>query len=189
MVVDYFSFADEKLGGKWSVLIIIGLHILINISTSSMSIYLAYALSNFDDKDDAGIKESAGFTATLIFIMILCFTVTVLGKYIRSLIFMSINRNMHSKVIESLIHTKMSFYDENTTGRILNRLSTDIATVEMIVFNFLEMIDYIIKCLFSVVFIVFSSPVTIIIVVVQMYYFYRLRKKVIHVTRDCFRLK
>ena len=83
----------------------------------------------------------------------------------------------------------MSFYDENTTGRILNRLSTDIATLEKIVFNFLEMIDYIIKCLFSVVFIVFSSPVTIVIVVVQLYYFYRLRKKVIHVTRDVFRLK
>jgi ABC-type multidrug transport system fused ATPase/permease subunit len=163
-MIDYFGFADEKYGGKFSVFVVLFLHIMINISTSSMSLYLAHALSNFDDKNDAGIKQSGSFTFTLIVIVIFCFATTVVGKYISSLIFMSINRNIHSKVIQSLIYTKMSFYDENTSGRILNRLSSDIACVEMIVFNFLEMIDYIIKCLFSVVFIIFSSPITVFVV-------------------------
>jgi len=40
---------------------------------------------------------------------------------------MSINRNLHSKVVSSLIKTNMQFFDENTSGRILNRMSADIA--------------------------------------------------------------
>lgn len=102
---------------------------------------------------------------------------------------MSINRNMHTKVVTSLINTKMQFFDENTSGRILNRLSKDVCVSDMIVFNFLEMIDYIIKCLFSVSFIVYSSPATIIIVALQLWYFKNLRSKVIMITRDCYSLK
>ena len=51
------------------------------------------------------------------------------------------------------------------------------------------MIDYIIKCLFSIVFIVISNPYTLVVVVLQLIYFYYLRKKVIVSTRDCFGLK
>lgn len=125
----------------------------------------------------------------LFFIMIICLVTTIVGKYISTLIFMSINRNIHEKVVKSLINTKMQFYDENTSGRIINRLSSDMRTVDNIVFNFLEMIDYNIKCLFSVIFIIFSNPVLILVVFAQLYYFKVLRKRVLHVTRDCFRLK
>lgn len=51
------------------------------------------------------------------------------------------------------------------------------------------MIDYIIKCLFSIVFIVISNPYTVVIVVLQLVYFYFLRRKVLISTRDCFGLK
>lgn len=77
---------------------------------------------------------------------------------------MSINRNIHTKVVDSLINTKMQFFDENTSGRIINRLSKDVQVSDMIVFNFLEMIDYIIKCSFSVAFIIIASPWTLIVV-------------------------
>jgi len=66
--------------------------------------------------------------------------------------------------MKSLVNTKMAFFDEHTSGAIINRLSTDFKEIDAIVFNFLEMIDYIIKCLFSVVFIVISNPWTIFIV-------------------------
>ena len=82
----------------------------------------------------------------------------------------------------------MAFFDENTSGAIINRLSTDFRQTDMVVFNFLEMIDYIIKCLFSLAFIVISSPWTLLIVVFQLYYFYRLRSRILSITRDCFRL-
>jgi len=53
--IDYFNFCSQKLGGKFSVVVIVGLHILINIATSSMSFYLAFALSNLGDE---GITET-----------------------------------------------------------------------------------------------------------------------------------
>ena len=125
----------------------------------------------------------------LFFIMITCLGITIAGKYLSSLVFMSINRNIHDRAVSRLIQTRMQFYDENTSGIIINRLSKDIQAVDVIVFNFLEMIDYIIKCSFSVFFIVVSSPVTILLVIFQLFYFYRLRKRIIRITRDCFRLK
>ena len=40
---------------------------------------------------------------------------TFIGKYISTLVFMYINKNMHMKVIKSLIETRMEFFDENTS--------------------------------------------------------------------------
>lgn len=185
VLFSFFSFCDTHLGGRCSIFIVIFWHILINVFVSSLSMYLAYALSNLEGAKDAD-KKQEGMLQPLLIIMGCTLTVTILGKYISSLIFMSINRNIHAKVIKAMVNTRMQFFDENTSGRIINRLSKDIAVVDRIVFNFLEMVDFIIKCLFSVVFIVISSPYTIIIVVFQLIYFYYLRKTIIIITRDCF---
>lgn len=155
---DYFSFCTGLLGGRCSIFIIIILHILINMSVSSLSLYLGIRLQG----GDAGSGRS--LDQMLIIIMSATLAVTIIGKFISCLIFMSINRNMHQKVMKSLVNTKMAFFDEHTSGAIINRLSNDFKEIDAIVFNFLEMIDYIIKCLFSVVFIVISNPWTIFIV-------------------------
>ena len=49
VILDYFGFADKRFGGRFSFLVIIALHILINIATCSMSFYLAFALSDFSN--------------------------------------------------------------------------------------------------------------------------------------------
>jgi len=41
---DYFSFCTKLLGGRCSVFIIIILHIMINMSVSSLSLYLGITL-------------------------------------------------------------------------------------------------------------------------------------------------
>ena len=61
---------------------------------------------------------------------------------------------------------KAKFFDENTSLQIINRVSHDVAQMDIIVFNFLEMIDYIIKCSFSIIFIIMSAPITIFVVLV-----------------------
>jgi ATP-binding cassette, subfamily C (CFTR/MRP), member 10 len=182
--VDYgviYKYFGLSFCGKISVFIILALHVLINVATSSLSFYLAFALS--DGKSLDGVGRS------LTLIVVICLLTTVVGKVVSSLIFMSINRNLHSIIVSSIIKTKMQFFDENTSGAILNRMSKDIAVSDQIVFNFLEMIDYIIKCVFSVAFIVYSSPWISVIVFLQLWYFRNLRRRVIVVTRDCFGLK
>lgn len=169
-----------------SFFLVIFLHILINIVTSSLSFYLAYELSHFSVETTSSNQKD--LATSLTYIMLICLFTTFFGKVVSSMIFMSINRNLHSLCVEKLIKTRMQFFDENTTGVILNRMSSDVSVNDQIVFNFLEMIDYIIKCLFSLVFIVYSSPLTIIVVMFQMCYVYNLRKKVLNSTRDCFNL-
>lgn len=61
--IDYFSFCARTLGGKWSVFLVLGLHILINIATSSMSFYLAFALSDFGDNKVEGSASSGPSSA------------------------------------------------------------------------------------------------------------------------------
>ena len=135
------------------------------------------------------MSENKGYVWILFLIVVLCLTVTVGGKFVSSMIFMSINRNMHTRAVDSIIHTNMAFFDENTSGRIMNRFSKDVAVLDLFVFSFLEMVDYNIKCLFSVCFIIFSSPMTLIVVAVQLYYLHRLTKRVLHITTDCARLR
>ena len=178
---------------------IVLLHVLINVSTASLSLYLAHALSDFsesgeDENTDTAVGEEGepkkkAYAGILLLIVIVCIMVTTAGKFFSSAVFMSINRNMHTKAVDSLIHTKMAFFDANTSGRIMNRLSKDVMVLDQFVFSFLEMLDYIIKCAFSVVFVVFSSPITAVIVFIQLCYFYRLSKRVLSTTADCMRLK
>jgi ABC-type multidrug transport system fused ATPase/permease subunit len=82
----------------------------------------------------------------------------------------------------------MSFFDENTSGRIINRLSKDISVLDSFVFNFLDMLDYIIKCLISTVFIVGSSPLSAFVVAFQLWYYVRLSRRILKITTDCFKL-
>ena len=62
--------------------------------------------------------------------MVGTFAITVIGKYVSAAIFMSINRNIHHAVVTSLLNAKMEFFDINTSGRIVNRLSKDISVVD-----------------------------------------------------------
>lgn len=159
--LDYFSFCTALLGGRYSVFLIILLHIFINLGVSSLSLYLAITVK---DMSTSGVSNEQSFDSSLLYIMCATFAITVLGKLVSCLIFMSINRNMHQKVMSSLVNTNMAFFDENTSGAIINRLSSDFKVTDTIVFTFLEMIDYIIKCLFSLAFIVLSSPWTAFVV-------------------------
>jgi hypothetical protein len=113
--IDFFAFCDKKYGGKNSVFLILFLHVVINVSAISLSLYLAYALSDFNQtnvladgsREQKDLSQNHAYIPMLLFIMFLCFFTTVLGKYVSTLIFMSINRNIHEKVVKSLINTKM----------------------------------------------------------------------------------
>jgi len=195
--MEFFSNASILFGGRFSVFVIIMWHILINVAASSLSFYLAFTLADFDtdlsdgsEKSHKNIMEkSKNYVIILLSIMSSCILITIIGKAISAAVFVSINKKLHSRVIEGLMNTNMRFFDENTSGRILNRLSSDVAVVDLIVFSFLDMIDYIIKCTFSVAFIVYSSPFTLIVVILQLCYFAYLRKTILNITRECFRMK
>ena len=111
------------------------------------------------------------------------------GKYISNKIFIKIDSKVHDAMVKSVLGTNIRFFEENTQGRIINRFSKDISTLDNLVFCFLEMIDYIVKCFFSLALIIWIVPWLIIIVIISLFYLTNLRKKSLYTTRDCMRLK
>ena len=54
---------------------------------------------------------------------------------------MSINRKLHDRITKRVLQTGIVFFEENTHGRILNRFSKDVQTMDNLVFTVLEMAD------------------------------------------------
>ena len=111
------------------------------------------------------------------------------GKYISKYVFMRINQRVHREIIKSVIETHIRFFEENTQGRILNRFSKDIQTLDNLVFTFLEMVDYVVKCFFSLALVVWVQPRLLIVIILSLMYLIRLRGNSLYATRDCMRLK
>ena len=111
------------------------------------------------------------------------------GKYISNYVFMRINQRVHREMIKSVIETHIRFFEENTQGRILNRFSKDIQTLDNLVFTFLEMVDYVVKCFFSLALVVWVQPRLLIVIILSLMYLIRLRGNSLYATRDCMRLK
>lgn len=51
-------------------------------------------------------------------------------------------------MVEGVLNTKIKFFEVNTHGRILNRFSRDIQSLDNIVFTFLDTIEVMISSLF-----------------------------------------
>ena len=46
-------------------------------------------------------------------------------------------------MVESVLKTKLKFFEENTNGRILNRFSKDVGVLDNIVYTYLDLTDVI----------------------------------------------
>lgn len=112
-----------------------------------------------------------------------------LGKFISNKVFICIANRLHKKVVEGVINSIVTFFEANPQGRILNRFSKDVATLDHMVFTVLEMMDYTIKVLYSISIVVYLNPWLAIFVAVSLVYLVRLRRKTLIVTRDPIRMK
>ena len=98
-----------------------------------------------------------------------------LGKLISNKIFLSISSKLHNKLVQAILETNITFFEENTSGRIINRFSKDVKTLDQFLFTFLEMTDYAVKCVFSTIIVIYLYPALLFIGVLQMIYLIRLR--------------
>jgi ABC-type multidrug transport system fused ATPase/permease subunit len=98
-----------------------------------------------------------------------------IGKFISNVIFMRINRRVHQTIMSKVMHAKIEFFEENTQGRIMTRFSKDMQTLDTLVFKFLEMIDYFVKCILSLIIIVTVSPFIVLIIIVSLLYLIHIR--------------
>ena len=183
----FFRFAP---GGFWGLALVILVHMVINGCSVAVSLYLAFTLTQrfSEQPENVGARDKE-YNLFLSLIILVALLSSFGGKYISNKIFMIINRRIHNAMVQSVLNTHISFFEENTQGRILNRFSKDISTLDNLVFCFLEMIDYMVKCFFSLAIIVFVVPWLIVVVLISLVYLLHLRKRSMYTTRDCMWLK
>ncbi|KAL0489074.1 ATP-binding cassette, subfamily C member [Acrasis kona] len=86
---------------------------------------------------------------------------------------------LHSKMLDRILHARMSFFDSNPVGRILNRFTQDLFTIDYHLmqntfFLFVEILS-IVGCLLVISyvspwFLLFVAPITIIFYFIQTFY-------------------
>ncbi|CAF1116160.1 unnamed protein product, partial [Brachionus calyciflorus] len=146
-----------------------------------------YALSSFwlTQWTNANVSES-GDTMTKTF-RILAYGLLGTGQHFFSFIseliavkmIMNSSRSLHQNMLKSLMHSTMQFFESTPIGRILNRFSKDLNSVEFIIPVFFKDFFY---CLFDLItasvvisistplFLTVLAPIAIVYFFIQRYY-------------------
>ena len=185
----YKRFYSYAPCGLWGMVFVVFMHIVINLCNLAVSLYLAFTLTERFVADQNHPFDDHKYNLQLSLIIIGALLSSFIGKYISNYIFMKINHKVHNEMVRSVLHAQIRFFEENTQGRIINRFSKDISTLDNLVFTVLEMIDYVVKCFMSLALVIWIVPWLLIVVGLSLVYLLRLRKKSIYVSRDCMRLK
>ena len=111
---EFFSFAA---GGKWALLLILVLHIIINLCTIGVSIYLSYFLTHkFGTSDgDLEAQGDGGFLGRYNLVLVLIIGTAILsalvGKAISVRLFTTISKRLHRHVVKHLLASKLTFFE------------------------------------------------------------------------------
>ena len=178
---DYKEFFSYAYGGMCGIFLIIFLHVVINLCTLSVNFFLAFSLTKQISSDEdlsTAEKKSRNITYNVVLLSIIsgALVSSFVGKFLSNKIFMSINKRLHDHVTKRVLQTSIVFYEENTQGRILNRFSKDVATMDNLVFTVLEIADYSVKCILTLITVIFVNPWLMIIAVFSICYLVKLRK-------------
>lgn len=125
---------------------------------------------------------------------ILTFICIIIG-WLRAQVFMDFNRNsasnLHDKCLWAVIHSPLTFFNSNPTGRILNRFAKDQnlvdETLPLTLFDFLE--NCFLFCVASLILVCVAIPYLIIVMPPMLYIFYLSREKYIQSSREIKRLE
>ena len=56
-------------------------------------------------------------------------------------VLLNANKNMHNKMLESILKAPIKYYDQTPSGRIINKFSNDIGLMDTaLLINFIDMI-------------------------------------------------
>ena len=116
---DYKEFFSYAFGGLGGIVLIVFLHIVINLCTLSVSLFLAFSLTKkFTNNEELSVdeKKSRNLTYNVVLISIITFALlsSFVGKFLSNKIFMGINRRLHDKITKGVLQTGIIFFEENT---------------------------------------------------------------------------
>ena len=175
----YFAAA----GGIWIVLLVLFTFLIAEITRVLNTWWVTYW------SNDRAHKEPlwyVGVYAGLALLSIILMGVRYIVLYFTGL---QASRKLHDGLLQGIMHSPMSFFDQTPLGRITNRISKDIYTVDK---TLPAAFGSLLSCLFSVlatlVVILIATPWFIIVLIpLSIYYFYE-QRFYIHSSREIKRL-
>ena len=105
---DYKEFFSYAFGGLGGIILIIFIHIVINLCTLAVSLFLAFTLTKQFTSDQSLTleqKRSRNVTYNVVLISIILFALlsSFVGKFLSNRIFMGINRRLHDRVTRRVL--------------------------------------------------------------------------------------
>ncbi|KAL4477434.1 hypothetical protein ABPG74_002584 [Tetrahymena malaccensis] len=129
------------------------------------------------------------FTETFLFFIFLNLGMTSLRSFFYCLCALLSSKKIFSKLNSSIIYSKMKFFDENSPGRIINRISDDIFTIDQdLPWNchvFLEQLAYTLGYSIGIL---IQFPWLVVFVLISLVFIYFIQKFFRHSNREIKRL-
>lgn len=86
-------------------------------------------------------------------------------------------KTLHENLLLSLSQCYPRFFDEQPTGRLLNRFSTDMSMIDKkLATAFQRLVQFVLMCLSAIVVNVFITPYSLVIAVIIVTVFYMLQR-------------
>ncbi|KAL7295676.1 hypothetical protein TKK_0011031 [Trichogramma kaykai] len=125
-----------------------------------------------------------------IYLMIGIVCLTMLKSLYYAMTFKKINSILHNSMVRGILQAKMSFFEANNTGNIMNRFTKDLGTgdekLPMMLLENLEFI-FIICGIASVI--VYVNPYFLVLILAMGYLLYKLRMSAVKTTRALMRIE
>ncbi|KAL5236135.1 hypothetical protein ACI65C_003545 [Semiaphis heraclei] len=202
----YFSAG----GHKCKIFLFLFLCILTQILSSSGDIWITYwvnleehifrSISHLEAQKDNKSNSSNTLIPwianrqTCIVVFAVITTSIIISTLIRSAFFVSVcttsSTNLHNRMLRSIIRTTMHFFNKNPSGRILNRFSKDIGSIdEMLPFVLMDVIQIGLIVIGILIIVAITNPFLIMPTLIIVVIFFKIRNIYMTISQSIKRLE
>ena len=117
---DYKELFSYAFGGLKGIAVIVVIHIVINVCTLAVSLFLAFSLTKrFSESEDSLTENERAqrdryYNIVLTSLILFALLSSFIGKFLSNRIFMGINRRLHDRITRRMLNTGIVFFEENT---------------------------------------------------------------------------
>ncbi|KAL7548136.1 hypothetical protein ACHAWF_011427 [Thalassiosira exigua] len=148
------------------------------------------AIVEIGDWSGANREEQTSYIAIMLWLTFAVIALSLLRAYFTFHVLIKASQRLHNQMLESVLRSKIVFFDTNPIGRILNRFSADTGvcdeTLPLTVYDFSVGIFVVSG---SVVTAVISLPFTLVALPPLLYFFIKLRRVFVKTTRELKRME